>query len=126
MGMQVIPQLAPVAMLTPYTIAEFLKRVQTSLSGLTRFEERTTAKSLLETDYYMVGDTTGGNITFTLPKANSCRNKQYYVKKKVAGNTLTVAANSADNIEGAASVAFTTQYDGSGFISDGVNRWYRF
>lgn len=60
-------------------------------------------------------DTSGGNVTLTLPSPQTVPGFRVEVKKQTAANTLTVA--SAANIDGAATVAWTTQYDSTSFVS---------
>ena len=62
-------------------------------------------------------DTTGGNITVTLPLSSHIYGWRWTVKKIAAGNTLTVAATSPDTIDGASTVAWTVQYEARTFIA---------
>lgn len=62
-------------------------------------------------------DTTGGNITVTLPPANTHSGQMYQVKKTAAGNTLTVAGDGSDTVDGAASSAWTTLNESRTFVS---------
>lgn len=62
-------------------------------------------------------DTTAGNVVITLPPANQNTGKRVEVTKIVAANTLTVA--SADLIDGAATLAWTDQWQSFTLISRG-------
>jgi hypothetical protein len=50
----------------------------------------------------LIVDTTGGNITVTLPSAATVLNRVYEIDKSVAANTLTIQPNAADGIQGLA------------------------
>jgi len=56
----------------------------------------------------ILGDTTAENITINLPRARDMSGHLVYVKKLVAGNTLTIDPSGAELIDGAATLAFTT------------------
>ena len=66
----------------------------------------------------VLADTTAGNVTLTLPAPATVPGFRLDVKKLVAGNTLTLA--SAANIDGAATLAWTTRYQSYSIISDGA------
>lgn len=68
------------------------------------------ATTLTEADDVLLVDTTGGNVTVTLPAAQGVPGQEVVVKKLVAANTMTVAAAGSDLIDGAASVATATQW----------------
>lgn len=73
---------------------------------------------------YWFVDTTGGNVTITLPDAREVTADTIFtVKRTTAGaNTLTVTAGYG-NIDGAASQTINTQYASYSYISDGENWW---
>ena len=73
---------------------------------------------------YWFVDTTGGNVTITLPDATEvAADTRFVVKRTTAGaNTLTVATGGG-NIDGAATKSMPTQYDKFTFVSDGTNYW---
>lgn len=56
-------------------------------------------------------DTSGGNVTITLPDAKLHAGKVFRVKKMTAANTCTVAASGSDTVDGAGTSAWTTQYE---------------
>jgi hypothetical protein len=64
--------------------------------------------TIIATDYLVLGDTTAGSFSILLPAAPTTGDT-YCVKKTVAANTLTFDGNGA-NIDGAATIAITTQY----------------
>jgi hypothetical protein len=63
-------------------------------------------------DTYYVCNTSGGAFTATLPAASSTTvgKAWYFFKSNPEANNLTVAAAGADQINGAASQAFSTQW----------------
>ena len=73
---------------------------------------------------YWIVDTSGGNVTITLPDATTVTPDTIFtIKRTTAGaNTLTVNAESG-NIDGAASQTINTQYASYSYISDGSNYW---
>lgn len=67
--------------------------------------------------------TSGGNVTLTLPAAASVAGFRVDVKKLDAANTLTLDGAGAETIDGAATVAWTTQYQTVSIVSDGTQWW---
>ena len=63
-------------------------------------------------------DTTGGDITTTLPAANGCQSRVYIFKKKVEANNMIITPDGSETIDGAASLTFPTQYDCVGIQSN--------
>lgn len=71
--------------------------------------------------YFM--DTSGGDVTLTLPSAGPSAGLEYKVKRTTAGvNSCTITALSG-NIDGTASVGISVQYDCLQIVSDGSNWW---
>jgi len=71
--------------------------------------------------YFM--DTSGGDVTLTLPSAGPSAGIEYKVKRTTAGvNALTITALSG-NIDGTASIGVSVQYDCLQIVSDGSNWW---
>ena len=73
---------------------------------------------------YWFIDTTGGNVTVTLPSAtDSAPSLIHMVKRLTAGaNTLTVTTDGG-NIDGAATQNIPAQYAAYTYVSDGQNYW---
>lgn len=73
---------------------------------------------------YWFVDTTGGNVTITLPDATDVTpDTPYTVIRTTAGvNTLTVTTGGG-NINGSATKSMASQYDKFTFVSDGTNYW---
>ena len=85
--------------------ADLLARVQRA-----HYRQVSAATTLTEGDDSLDVTTSGGSVTVTLPPAASVPGKQYHVKKLSAANTLTLDGNGAETIDGAATLAWTTQY----------------
>ena len=63
-------------------------------------------------------DTSGGNVTLTLPTPSAVTGHRVEVKKLTAANTLTVSSSA--NIDGAPTLAWTTQYQSYSLVSTGT------
>ena len=62
-------------------------------------------------NFLVLANTSGGNLTVTLPPTTTSNGTIVAVENiSSGGNTLTVAANSADTIQGSATKTTTTQY----------------
>jgi len=66
----------------------------------------------------VLADTTAGNVTLTLPAPATVPGFRLDVKKLIAANTLTLSSSA--NIDGAATLAWTTRYQSYSLISDGA------
>lgn len=76
----------------------------------TRTRRLSAAATLTNGDDVVLVDTTGGSVTVTLPPAARSPGKWYWIKKMTAANTLTVQRAGSDTIDGATTLAWTTQY----------------
>ena len=65
-------------------------------------------------------DSTAGSVTITLPAAQDSKGYTVQVKKLIAANTVTLDAYSAELIDGAATLAWTTQYQSYFIVCDGT------
>lgn len=89
--------------------------------GATAFSTSTVSTLVGPNDGCILVDTTGGNITITLPDATTVLGREFTVKRKTAGtNTLTVAATSG-TLDAAVTLAIVDQYSTVTFKSDGTN-----
>ena len=77
--------------------------------------------SITRAQTFVLADTTSGNITLTLPPAADLLGRTIVIKKKVAANTLTVDGNGSETIDGALTLAWTTQYQSYTLTSDGTD-----
>lgn len=64
-------------------------------------------------------DTSGGNVTLTLPASRTVPGFRVEVKKLTAPNTLTLDGDSSETIDGAATLAWSTQSQSYAVIADG-------
>lgn len=72
---------------------------------------------------HLLVDTTTGSVTLTLPPVNVMQGRVLVVKKLVAANTVTLDGNGSETIDGAATLAWTTQYQVQRVLSDGTQWW---
>jgi len=75
-------------------------------------------------DDIIVGDTAGGDVQITLPAANA--KDRVRIMKKSNSNTLTIARNGSDTIEGNTTIQMTDEYMSITLVSDGTNTWVEF
>lgn len=77
----------------------------------------------VNTDDVILVNTTGGNVTITLPPAAG-RNRPYYIKNIGTGsNTMTIDADGAETIDNNANVSTSTSMESFTLISDGTSWW---
>lgn len=82
----------------------------------------TVSGNLTGADAVILADTTGGSVTLALPAAGINRGQMLQVKKTVAANTVTLDGIGSETIDGAATLAWTTQYQSYTVVSDG-SQW---
>ena len=69
-------------------------------------------------------DATGAAFTVTLPAAATVSGASISVKKTdSSGNAVTIDGNGAETIDGATTLALSTQYEAVTLWSDGSNWW---
>jgi len=83
--------------------------------------EVSAAYTMTLSDYLVLVDTTGGNITITLPDADPGR--AVSVKKAVAANTVTIATAGSETIDGSATQTINAQYENVVMVALSGN-WY--
>lgn len=76
----------------------------------TRVRRLSAAATLTNADDVVLVDTSGGSVTVTLPLASRSPGKWVWIKKMTAANTLTAQRAGSDTIDGATTLAWTTQY----------------
>ncbi|MCP3980743.1 MAG: hypothetical protein GY716_15685 [bacterium] len=75
-------------------------------------------------DTLILGDATAGAFDVDLPAAATSAGRYLIVKKiDVSGNAITVDGNSAETIDGAATVVLASQYDSVQLVCDGTEWW---
>jgi hypothetical protein len=83
---------------------------------------KTGAYTATATDSTLLGDTTGGAFSITLPSAASITGRVYTIKRTSAGsNNLTVATTSSQTIDGSTTYVLGSQYKYVTVQSDGSN-----
>ena len=102
-----------------------ITQIYNAIRGILFVSSTTSSITVKDSVFFVIVDSTSGSVTVTLPLAATCKDKQYCFKKKVAANSMVIAANAADRIDGAASVTKTNQYDTVYVVSDGQTSWYR-
>lgn len=84
----------------------------------------TADRALKPSDGTVLADATAGAITLALPPAASARGRIFTVKKvDASGNAVTLDGNDAETIDGAATLAITTQHQSKAIQSDGSG-WF--
>ncbi len=84
-------------------------------------ERRITASEAVQpSDDLLLVDTSAGSVTLTLPAASTVRGQWFEVKKLTAANTLTLDPAGSETIDGAATLAWTAQYQCYTVYSDGT------
>jgi len=79
---------------------------------------------ILPTDDVLLVDATSGAVTLNLPSPLSvAANNTPFVVKKIDASANAVTIASGDNIDGAGTLALTTQYETYTFFTDGIT-WY--
>lgn len=106
--------------------AQLRRRVEV-LDTAARYDiQQVTATATLGLTYpatLVLVDTTGGNVTLTLPRAQTVPGFRVEVKKTTAANTLTLDGDGSETIDGAGTLAWTTQWQSYSLIADG-SAWY--
>lgn len=87
-------------------------------------DTKTAAYTINGSDYLVLGDSTAGSFTITLPPAGKHKGQKFIIKQVGTANSVTVDGGSI-NIDGATTFTLTTQYDSVAIISDG-NQWWKF
>jgi hypothetical protein len=101
----------------------FYAQVRLSGTWTLQLTELSTSEILTLEQRFVEVDTTAGNRTETLPAASTVNvNTGYTFIKKVAANTLLVAAAGGDTISGV-SVSLTNKGQWLVLFSDGVSDW---
>lgn len=83
----------------------------------------TTSDTATYFDDVIMVDATSGNVTVTLMAAVDIDKKLFIVRKDASANTVTIAADTGDTVDGSASI--TVAGDSYvGIASDGADSWY--
>ena len=73
-------------------------------------------------DYVILVNAAGGDITISLPSASTVTGKLYsIVKIDATGNTVTIDPSGSETISGSTTIPLSDQWGGVKIISDGSN-----
>lgn len=107
-----------------------VSRANTDVTRRLRAVERFTVRAvtatgdIASTDALVTADATSAAITLTLPTIATSLGRHLVIKKTDAsGNAVTVDANGAETIDGAANFALAAQYDSVTLIA-GATEWH--
>lgn len=99
---------------------EFARLARASLD----FETVTANRTVTTADHLLIVDATAGAITITLPAASTMAGRVVRVKaKSVSGGNITIDANAAETIDGAATLVLSTLYAKTALFCDGSTWW---
>lgn len=105
-------------------LEQFFRQVDDAINFLLRpnIVTKTDNYTLTDNDHTVLGNAIGGAITLTLPESATVEGKCYTIKKTDAsGNAVTIDGYGAETIDGSATHALSSQYDGVIIQSDGTN-----
>ncbi len=89
--------------------------------GIDDVSTKTADYTLTSLDKVILGDTTSGTKTMTLPTAVGRTGRIFTLKKIASANTLTIATTSAQTIDGSSTVSITVNNTALAVISDNTN-----
>ena len=88
------------------------------------YESKTSSYTIVEADYLVAFNATGGAVTGTLPAAATSDGQIVTVKKTDSSiNAVTVDGNASETIDGAANVILSWQYESATFMCDATG-WH--
>lgn len=91
-------------------------------NGYSNVTEISSDTTLTEDENFILGDSTSGDLTLTLPSVATFSNKKYAVKK-IDSSSNSVIISSTDLIDDDSSVTLSNQWDYIEIITDG-NTWF--
>lgn len=97
--------------------------VDSQVGGSLSVTSKTAAYTILASDDVVLGDTSGGAFTLTLPPASSNSGKVYVIKYVDSGfvNALTVDGDASETIDGSTTTTLNTNGETLRIVSDGSN-----
>ena len=108
---------------TPDALNQRFRRLYNAVNRL-EVRSITAARTLDVTDDVVLCDASGAAFTVTLPTAARIRGRTYTVKKTdSSGNAVTIDGAGTETIDGAATVALSTQNAFRTIVSNGTN-WF--
>lgn len=91
------------------------------IAGKKNVKTVTAAYTARRGDDVIRGDATGAAFSITLPPANQYSGMQFIIKKiDASANAVTIDGNGAETIDGALTVALSTQYESRTLVSNGT------
>ena len=91
-------------------------------NGYSNVTEISSDTTLTEDENFILGDSTSGDLTLTLPSVSTFSNKKYSIKK-IDSSSNSVILSSTDLIDGDSSVTLSNQWDYIEIITDGTT-WF--
>lgn len=75
-------------------------------------------------DYVILADASGGAITVSAPIVSTMVGRQFYIKKiDASGNAVTFDPNGSETVDGSATLALSSQWDGALVGNNGTD-WF--
>lgn len=102
--------------------AELLRRAAIGLT-VHRVLALSATATVPQSASHVLVTTSGGSVTLTLPKAETMQGRVVVFKKLTAANTLTLDGDGGELIDGATTLAWTTQNLAHRLLSDGTQWW---
>ncbi len=84
----------------------------------------TATDTISDSDYTILVDASGGSVTVHLPNASTVTHQFVIQKIDATVNPVLINPFGTQNINGAATLGLTTQYEGTTITSDGASEWY--
>ncbi len=116
-----------VAVQDPGGTPETVKVTRANLGkGLINPTAKVANYNVTNNDEMILGDASGGTISFNLPAVSGTQGKRYYFKKvDSSANAVIIEPDASETIDGAARYQLTGQYEGIWVESDGSTWWIK-
>lgn len=96
------------------------------MKGVIEPTAKTANYTVTANDEMILGNATGGTITFSLPAITGTQGKRYYFKKvDNSANAVIVDPDASETIDGVSNYQLTNQYEGILIESDGSTWWIK-
>lgn len=123
--------IGPIQGTTTYGVFQADSTVKNKFSGVTSFNgvqqaitTKTANYTVTSNDYTVLVDTTSGNVTITLPDANTNTGGVFVIKKISSDNTVTINTTSSQPIDGSLTYTLTSNFSKVTVQSTGGSAWY--
>lgn len=106
-------------------LQDLVRAIERAIRQATNIGTVTTySGEVLSDTYLLLVDATSGPVTVTLPAAADHSGRILNIKKiDASANVVTIDANGAETIDGAANETLSSQWESRKIISNGIN-WY--